>query len=117
MLCFYNMRPVEGARGPAHFHVTAGKNRGNKGGLTWIQGCKRRVSHIDPSCSAGIYLSMDREDSKYQHSSQCPPFLSLQRLLETHWRGSAALRRLQGHFSGLYLLPLIFSNVTSPEMR
>lgn len=91
MLCFYNMRPVEGARGPAQFHVTAGKTRANKGRLTWIQGCKRRVSDMDPSCSAGIYLRMNREDSKYQHPSQCTPFLSLQLILETHRRGSAAL--------------------------
>lgn len=67
------------------------KPRGIKGGLTWIQGCERRVSDMDPSCSAGIYLSMNRGDSEYQHPSQWTPFLSLQLLLETQRRGSAAL--------------------------
>lgn len=53
------------------FHVTAGKTRGNREGLN---GCKRRVSDMDPFCSAGSYLSRHREDLKYQHFSQCTSF-------------------------------------------
>lgn len=61
-----------------------------------MQGRKRRVSEMDPSCSAGSYPSVNREDWKYQHLSQCASFFSLQLLVEpgrvsaAHWVSSRA---------------------------
>lgn len=57
------------------FHVTAGKTQGaTEATEEDLHGCRRRVPDMDPFCSAGSYLSTNREDSKYQHLSQCSSF-------------------------------------------
>lgn len=43
------------------FHVTAGKTQGaTEATEEGLHGCRRRVSDMDPFCSAGSYLSINR---------------------------------------------------------
>lgn len=56
---------------PFQFHDTAGKSHGAT--EEELHGCMD-IASVDPFCSAGSYLSINREDSKYQHLSQRTSF-------------------------------------------